>query len=180
MKLPSRLALAFFGSGLLTIVVGAFLSSFPAPFSRLDISLVLACGLVAIFRPTEALAAALGAGLFMDALSASVPGVNLLAGPIAIFLADLIFRRFLANLSWPSFAVLNILTFIFKGLLLGAVSAVTMRLSGLISPVTFIEWGTSLLLASLAQTILGLIMLGLSRWIFSWFRSHYLYSQHAR
>ncbi len=180
MKLPSRLALVFFGSGLLTVIIGAFLSSFPAPFNRIDVSLILACSLVAVFRPTEALAAALGAGLFMDALSASTPGVNLLIGPIVIFLADLMFRRFLANLSWPSFAVLNILTFIFKGLLLGVVSVATMKLYGFQSPITFIEWGISLLSATFVQTIFGLILLGLSRWIFSWFRSHYLYSKHAR
>ena len=180
MKLPSRLALAFFGSGLLTVVVGAFLSSFPAPLSRIDVSLVLACGLIAVFRPTEALAAALGAGLFMDALSATTPGINLLAGPIAIFLADLMFRRFLANLSWPSFAILNILTFVFRGMLLGAVSAITMKLSGLMSSFTFSEWGISLLSAAFTQTVLALILLGLSKMLFSWFRSRYLYSQHAR
>jgi len=180
MKPIVRLSLIALGSGLLAAVSGALLSGFPAPFGRLDLTLIVACGLIGVFRPTDALAAALGAGLFWDALTGLPPGAHLLAMPLAVWAADLIFRRLLSNLSWPSFAVLNGLAFFFTYSILGAINAVANRLAGWPAAGRFTEWLGALLTATLFQVLFALLSLWIARVMAARLATRYLRWKHAR
>jgi rod shape-determining protein MreD len=168
------------GSGLLAAVSGAFLSGLSAPFGRVDLTLIVACGLIGVFRPTEALAVALGAGLSWDALTGSPPGAHLLAMPLAVWVSDLAFRRLLSNLSWPSFAVLNGLAFLLTYAILGAVGAAANRLAGWSAPFGFVEWFGSLLSAALMQVLVALIGLWLARVLANRLATRYIKWRHVR
>lgn len=180
MKTPVRLGLIALGSGLLAAISGAFLSGLSGPFDRIDLTLIVACGLIGVFRPTEALAAALGAGLFWDALTGSPPGAHLLAMPLAVWISDLSFRRLLSNLSWPSFAVLNGLAYLFTYATLGAVGAAANRLSGWPAAYRFTDWLGALLSAALVQVLVALIGLGLARILATRLASRYINWRHVR
>ncbi|MBN1585702.1 hypothetical protein JW899_05060 [Candidatus Uhrbacteria bacterium] len=179
MGLPVRLVAVAVVAGFLAVSFGAFVSAWPAPFGRLDVGLILSCGLVAMFRPTEAMVSAVSAGLALDAIGASVPGLHLLTGLMAVFLADTVFRRFLANLSWPSFVTLNALAFVFREAAVGAVSAVGIRLSGFVPAVSVGEWFGGLLSASAVQAAVALLLLGAFRSLSAWFNRRYLYSRNV-
>jgi cell shape-determining protein MreD len=175
-----RLLLIALGSGLLATVSGAFFSAWPAPFGRLDLALIICCGLIGIFRPSEALAAALGAGLFWESLTAAPRGAYLLILPSAVFLADLMFRRLLSNISWPAFAVLNGLTYLLVYSSLALVMLAAERLQGWAPVAGFGGWLSALLWASLWQVTVAVIGLWLFRFIGGYLKTRYLYARHVR
>lgn len=180
MKPVYRLLLIGLGVGVLAAASGGLVSAWPAPFGRLDLGLIACCALIGVFRPSEALAAALGAGLFWESLTAAPRGAYLLIMPLAVFVTDLLFRRLLSNISWPAFAVLNALAYLLAYSSLALVSLGAGRLQGWTPAAGFGSWLVALIWASLWQVAVAVVGLWVFRYLGAYLRSRYLYAKHVR
>jgi len=104
--------LILLGAPLLTLVQASESAFLPPPWSGIDLTLILAIGLVTAFRTRQALAVALISGFILDILLAAPPGAGIFARSAAILIASLAFTRVFTNLSYLSFTALNALAYI--------------------------------------------------------------------
>lgn len=102
---------------ILSILQAAFFSALPAPFSMLQLPLVLIIGLVTGFRFRQALLAGLASGVTLDILTPpgrGIPVLIMLAVSLALIL---LFTRTLTHLTVPSFIAINLAGFMLYHLL---------------------------------------------------------------
>ena len=109
--------LILLGVPLLTLVQASESAFLPPPWSSVDLTLILAVGLVAAFRTRQALIVALISGFVLDILLAAPPGAGIFARTAAILIASLAFTRVFTNLSYLSFTALNALAYIVSRLI---------------------------------------------------------------
>jgi hypothetical protein len=114
-----RIALIIAVALVSALLHAGFVSALPEPASSLHLPMILVIGLIATFRFADAFAAALAAGITLDALSSLPFGVNLLTLVAATALAILLFTRVFTNHSWIGLLGMNAACYLLLHGLLG-------------------------------------------------------------
>ncbi len=102
-----RALLLFMAAALAGIAQASFVRALPAPYSSLQLPLILIVGLVTVFRAREAFAAAFIAGLTLDALSSLPTGTETAVLLAVTVCTVLLFNRIFTHHSWVGTVGLN-------------------------------------------------------------------------